>query len=69
MTRRGFVLRVADVMPRARDQNWLRDRMNDFAEGWNVFVKAANAGVFDVKAAKTLTKRWKLIEQSGGWPT
>ena len=72
MVRRFLLLFVAGVVS-AQTVNptevWRFEHlMNEFATTYREFVNDYNHGLFNVRAAKRLSKKWREIEQSGMWP-
>ena len=43
-------------------------RMNAFAASYRDFAGQYNAGFFDVKLARKLSREWKAVEAGGEWP-
>jgi hypothetical protein len=43
-------------------------RMNGFIHALKLFSDAYTAGRFDVRLARSCSRQWREVEQSGGWP-
>ena len=61
-------LMLASVVPIGADDDPLVDRMNGFAKEYRHFADEFNAGIFDSKSARELSRRWKRVERSEDWP-
>jgi hypothetical protein len=61
-------LMIASAAPIGADDDPLVDRMNSFAREYNVFADQFRVGIFDVKSARELSRRWKRVEHSEDWP-
>jgi len=46
----------------------LVDRMNEFVVAYNDFAKGVQAGIFDQRQARRLSKLWRQVEKCGSWP-
>lgn len=55
---------LEQLIPRER----LIERWNRFAKTSRGFADEYNRGIFDVNAARKMSKQWREIEASGEWP-
>jgi len=67
MLRRMFLLALGGSAA-AADVDQLADLMNAFARVYNQFAEQERRGIFDVKLARELSRRWRDVERSGDWP-
>lgn len=63
-----LALTLLMAAPIGADDDPLIERMNSFAKEYNVFADQLRLGVFDVKSARELSRRWKRVERSEDWP-
>lgn len=53
---------------RAGVSSELPNRMNAFIHTLKLFSDTYAAGVFDVRLARSCSREWREVEQSGDWP-
>jgi hypothetical protein len=49
-------------------QRVFADRFNRFSAELRVWAQTYNAGKYDLRGARRLSRLWREIEQSGSWP-
>lgn len=64
----ALALMLGLASPIGADYDPLVDRMDSFAREYNAFAEQFRIGIFDVKSARELSRRWKSVERSQEWP-
>jgi hypothetical protein len=64
----ALALMLALAAPIGADYDPLVESMNSFAKEYNAFADQLRIGIFDVRSARELSRRWKRVEHSEDWP-